>query len=283
MRGASFFLVGCSPDDLSDLITEDKVEHRIDISNDERLDRVNENLILIQKKNGLTFGTDAYLLAAFIKPNIKGKAAELGCGTGIISLLLASRQRFSRIFAFEFQESFFELTSRNVSLNGFDNTIIPVCADVREVSFATTGGEVDTVFANPPYMKADSGKRNLHDEKFIARHEVMGGIYDFCACAARLLKFGGRFFVVWRPDRLSELMDALHINKLEPKIMTFVHSDTESPPSMVLVSANKGGASSLRITPPLFLYASPDSREMSEQAVYIYENMSFGQKKSDKQ
>ena len=37
------------------------------INADERLDRVNENITLIQKKDGLTFGTDAFLLAAFIK------------------------------------------------------------------------------------------------------------------------------------------------------------------------------------------------------------------------
>ena len=33
---------------------------------DERLDKINEDLQLIQKKNGLTFGTDALLLAAFV-------------------------------------------------------------------------------------------------------------------------------------------------------------------------------------------------------------------------
>ena len=62
------------------------------LSPDERLDKVNENLTLIQKKDGLTFGTDAFLLASFIKSTPRKKAAELGSGTGIISLLLAEKK-----------------------------------------------------------------------------------------------------------------------------------------------------------------------------------------------
>ena len=46
----------------------------------ERLDEINEQLRLIQRENGLTFGTDAYLLAAFCRrkgahvPPISGAA-----------------------------------------------------------------------------------------------------------------------------------------------------------------------------------------------------------------
>ena len=70
----------------------------------ERLDAVNEKITLIQKKDGLTFGTDAFLLASFIKPMPKGRAVELGAGTGIISLLLAARDRFSKITSLEIQD-----------------------------------------------------------------------------------------------------------------------------------------------------------------------------------
>ena len=101
-------------------------DNKFCISEDERLDYVNEKITLIQKKNGLTFGTDAFLLAAYIKPNRKSIAAELGCGTGIISLLCAAREKLSKIYAFEVQESFYDITKRNVDCNGFEDKIIPV-------------------------------------------------------------------------------------------------------------------------------------------------------------
>ena len=207
---------------------------------DESLIEVNENIKLIQKKNGLTFGTDAFLLASFMKAQKNSLAVELGGGTGIISLLCASREKFKRIYCIEIQEDFANVIRRNAELNSLSEKVLPVNADVRRIRSIDIGCEVDAVFSNPPYMKIDSGKRNEHDEKFIARHEVCGDIGDFCAAAKRLLKHGGNFYCVWRPDRLIDLICAMRENNLEPKEMCFVHASTTSTPSMVLVRAKKG-------------------------------------------
>ncbi len=244
----------------------------------ERIDEVNERLRLIQKKDGLAFGTDAFLLAAYIKKQRFSSAAELGCGTGIISLLCAAREKFAKIHAFEIQEDFAALTERNIALNSLGEKIVPHLADIRSVSSADTDGEVDAVFSNPPYMLANSGKPNISEAKNIARHEICGGISDFCACARRLLKHGGRFYCVWRPDRLSALFAAMAENKLEPKEMMFVHADLNTPPSMVLVCAKKGGAPSLSVAPPLILHevGNTDSgRALTDTAKRIYDTMSF--------
>ena len=246
----------------------------VEIFEDERLDEVNENLTLIQKKDGLTFGTDAFLLASFIKTAPRAKSAELGAGTGIVSLLAAQREKLGHIFAVEVQEDFCMLTDRNVKLNGLENKITVIGADVRELKSASVGGELDVVFSNPPYMKTDSGKRNTSDRKYIARHEVMGGIDDFCAAAYRLLKHGGKFYCVWRPDRLVGLLCAMRANRLEPKIMQTVCANTESEPSMVLVMAQKGGNEGL-ITPPTLFLNRNGSTELTERAARIYDTLSF--------
>lgn len=253
-------------------------EQAVALSADERLDRVNENLILIQKKAGLTFGTDAFLLAAYLKARPKGRAAELGAGTGIVSLLAAARGRFAHIDAFEIQTDFAALASRNAEINGLADRVRVHAADVREIGAATLGYEVDTVFANPPYMGVDSGRRNDSDYKYFARHEVCGGIADFCAAASRLLKHGGHFVCVFRPDRLAPFMTALAAHSLAPKRMTFVHADAESEPSMVLVDAIKGGADGLRVSAPLLLHtetATSGTRPLSPRAEAIYKTMSF--------
>ena len=242
---------------------------------DERLDKVNENITIIQKKDGLTFGTDAFLLASFIKSASNKSAAELGAGTGIISLLLAQRNKLSKIFALEIQKDFADITERNARLNGLDNKIQALNADVTKIRAVDLGGELDVVFSNPPYMKVDSGKRNESEAKYIARHEACGDINDFCAAGFRLLKHGGKFYVVWRPDRLCDLLFALRANRLEPKIITFVHASANSEPSIVLVSAIKGGASSARVTAPLILYEDAEHKEMSDYAKRIYDTLSF--------
>ncbi len=251
----------------------------IELAADERLDCVNEKITLIQKKDGLTFGTDGFLLAAFMKEQKNAYAAELGAGTGIISLLCASKERFKQIDALELQEDFCSLAERNVILNGLENRVRVKKADVRGVTADALGREADVVFSNPPYMSVSGGARNVSDRKYIARHETCGNINDFCKAAFRLLKHGGKFYCVWRPDRLSSLMSALRENRLEPKRMCFVHADADTQPSMVLVSALKGGAEGLKILQPLLLHEpmknGHSSRKLTERAQKIYDTMSF--------
>ena len=244
----------------------------------EKTIKINDELTLIQKVNGLTFGTDAYLLSAFAKGGARQICADLGSGTGVIPLLMAQRDKYKKIFAVEIQKDFASLIERNAKQNSLEDRIIPLSADVREIKATDLCGEIDAVTANPPYMKVDSGKRNEYDEKFIARHEVCGDINDFCACAYRLLKHGGKFYTVWRPDRLCDLIFSLRANKLEPKLMTFVCATAESEPSMVLVQSTKGAASGAKITRPLILHKSLEDAKraiLSPDAERIYATCSF--------
>ena len=240
----------------------------------ETLDEVNEHIRLIQRKDGLRYGTDAYLLAAYVRPAASARAVDLGSGSGIIPLLCLSKGKYAKAYAVEVQPEFADIIERNAVLNQQEQQLIPLCADLRELTPLQIGGEVSIVTANPPYMKTGAGKRNESDAKYIARHEVMGDVDDFCAAAARLLKHGGSFYVVWRPDRLCELMDSLARYKLEPKRMSFVQSDVSTPPSMVLIEAKKGAAHGLRLSPTLIL---SENGVQSKRAEQIYQTCSWSE------
>lgn len=243
----------------------------MNIKNDEMLTEINDGLNLIQKSDGLTFGTDAYLLAAYVRRQTRAAAADLGSGTGVIPLLMLSKKKVARVHAVELQSDFAELISRNAALNGFDN-LIAHCADVRNIHADTFGTELDVAVSNPPYMKP-TGKANESERKNIARHEVAGGIGDFCSAAARILKHGGLFYTVWRPDRLCELTNALCAAKLEPKRMTFVHARAELPPCLVLCEAKKGASAGVYVTPPLIMYSRGNT--YTDTLTKIYETGDF--------
>ncbi len=221
---------------------------------------VNEHIRLIQRADGLTFGTDAYLLAAYVQPKPGARAVDLGSGTGIIPLLCLARGKADCFHAVELQPAFADLIGRNAALNGMDGRLFPLSADVRTLTPAAVGGEVDIVTANPPYMVGGSGRINRADEKAVARHEIAGGIADFCAAAGRLLKHGGHFYCVFRPERLADLTVALRDAHLEPKRLTAVQATPDAPPSLILVDAVKGASPSLRLTPPLCLHEADPAR-----------------------
>jgi tRNA1Val (adenine37-N6)-methyltransferase len=220
----------------------------------ERLDDVNFRLRLIQKTAGLQFGTDALLLASYIKCSPRALAVELGGGSGIISLLCLARDKVARVDCIEVQSAYADLIARNIQLNDFEERMRAVCCDVRDLAQAgNEQGKVDIVFSNPPYMKTSSGAPNVSEAKNIARHEVLGGIGDFCAAAARLLRYGGHFYCVYRTDRMVDLICALREYKLEPKRLTFVYADAMAAPSMLLLDAVLGGNAGMKVTRPLII------------------------------
>ncbi|MBR5314513.1 MAG: methyltransferase [Clostridia bacterium] len=245
------------------------------LKNDERVDRVNEDILLIQKKDGLTFGTDALLLAAFVRPQPSATALDFGAGTGIISFLCAVRNKYKKIVAVEAQNDFAEMIERNIAQNELCGKVVCICCDVRELSFEKLGFEADVIFTNPPYMRAASGKVNTHNFKTIARHEILGDINDFCAAAAKNLKHGGRFYAVYRPERMTELFYAMKAAKIEPKRLCTVCPDSESAPSLILVEGKKGAAAEIKIEKPLFMYKDNSHTEYTDDFAYIYENGCF--------
>ena len=167
--------------------------------------------------------------------------------------MLLSRQKAKKVYVYEIQEQYAELIRRNARLNGMEEGLAVVCSDIRDASSEDTCGEVDVVFSNPPYMRRGSGKVNLHDEKTVARHEVFGGIDDFCRAGARLLKYGGDFYAVYPPDRLAELFDGMKKSFIEPKRMTLIYPDLSHRPCLVLVMGKKGGKAGMTVTPPFFI------------------------------
>ena len=220
----------------------------------ERVDAVDSKINLIQKKDGFAYGTDAVMLAAYIRKMSKKTAVEFGAGTGIISLLCEEYKKLGKIYSVEVQNDYYDLLKRNIALN--KSEVNPIKSDIRTLTPVDFGGEVDVVFSNPPYMKTDSGFANTDIGKNTARHEVEGGIEDFCKSASKILKHGGLFYCVYRPDRAIDLICSMRKYNLEPKRMTYVYPYVDSRACLMLVEAKKGALPSLYLTKPFVIFKS---------------------------
>lgn len=236
----------------------------IDLMENERVDDLQRNgYRIIQKTDGFCFGMDAVLLSGFacVKPG--EKAIDLGTGTGIIPLLLEAKHDGDHYTGLEIQEQMADMARRSVSLNHLEEKIDIVTGDIKEASRLFGAASFDVVTSNPPYMAGAHGLKNPTLPKAVSRHEVLCTLDDVVREAAKLLRPGGRFYLVHRPHRLIEIITAMTKYKLEPKRMKMVHPFVDKEANMVLIEAVRGGRSMIKVEAPIVVY--------KEQGVYTDE------------
>ncbi|MCH5190642.1 MAG: methyltransferase [Oscillospiraceae bacterium] len=217
----------------------------------EHIEELGNGIGLIVSKNH-TFGTDALILAHFAAPKKRDIACDLGSGCGIIPFLWLRDGLCEKICAVEIQENACEQMSR--SLAGNNNEKITVFnRDLKQLDSVFETGSFDLVTMNPPYKGADSGIKNDDECARIARHEVACNIDDIARCASRLLRFGGRFCICHRPERVFDAMTAMHEHGIEPKRLRFVSKRGDTQPWLVLIEGRRGGQNGLKVEKPLLV------------------------------
>lgn len=230
----------------------------IDLKEHERIDELHRNgYRIIQRENAFCFGMDAVLLSGFASVKPGEKALDLGTGTGIIPILLEAKTEGNHFTGLEIQEEMAEMASRSVKLNGLEEKIDIITGDIKEAGRIFGGASFDVVTTNPPYMNDSHGLKNPELPKAIARHEVLCTLDDVVREGARVLRPGGRFYMVHRPHRLIEIITALTRYRLEPKRMKMVHPFVDKEANMVLIEAVRGGRSMIKVEKPLIVYKEP--------------------------
>ena len=224
----------------------------------ERIDDLQRNgLKIIQKTDGFCFGMDAVLLSGFAHVKRGERVLDMGTGTGIIPLLLSAKTQGEHFTALEIQKEIAEMAARSVAMNHLEEKIEIVNGDIKEASRIFGGASFDVVTTNPPYMNDAHGLKNPTEVKAISRHEVLCTLEDVVREGAKVLKSGGRMYMVHRPHRLIEIISAMKQYKMEPKRMCMVHPFKDKEANMVLIEAVKGGGSWLKMEAPIIVYKEP--------------------------
>lgn len=237
----------------------------------ERIDDLERNgYRIIQRTDGFCFGMDAVLLSGFARVGPGEQVLDLGTGTGIIPILLEAKTEGRQFTGLEIQEQVADMARRSVSLNQLENKIKIVTGDIKEAERIFQLASFDVVTSNPPYMNDAHGLKNPGEMKAISRHEVLCTLEDVVRSAARLVKPGGRFYLVHRPHRLIEIITMLTKYRLEPKRIKFVHPFIEREANMVLIEAVRGGKSMVKIEKPVIVFKEPGVYSDEIRDVYGY-------------
>nr|WP_291234421.1 tRNA1(Val) (adenine(37)-N6)-methyltransferase [Frisingicoccus sp.] len=230
----------------------------VELKQDERLDDLERNgYKIIQNPNKFCFGMDAVLLSGFAKVKKGERVLDMGTGTGIIPILLEAKTEGKHFTGLEIQEESADMARRSVAYNHLEEKIDIVTGDIKTASQMFPLSGFDVITSNPPYMTNLHGIQNPEAPKAIARHEVLCTLEDLVRETSRLLRPGGRFYMVHRPFRLVEIFQTLTAYKLEPKRMQLVHPFVDKEPNMVMIEAIRGAKSMIKIEEPLVVYKAP--------------------------
>lgn len=189
-------------------------------------------------------GRDSLLLGEFATVRPGWRVCDLGCGGGTLLLLLAGREPTLALTGVELDASAARAAEENLAANGLAGRVLT--GDMADPALLPAGA-FDLAVSNPPYFAAASGGNGG-----FARMEGNCTLEGLCAAAVRLVKNGGRFALVHRPERLAELLVALGAHGLEPKRLRLCHHTPDKAPFAVLVEAVKQGRPGLEVLPPWF-------------------------------
>lgn len=244
---------------------------KVEIKDYERVDDLHRNgYMLIQDPKRFCFGVDAVLLSGFATAKKGDKVLDLGTGTGVIPILMSAKTKAEHFSALEIQPESAEMAKRSVMLNDLQDKVDIIEGDIKKAAEIFKPSSFDVITTNPPYMNFEGGLKNSYDPKTIARHEVLCSLDDVAFAAQRLLKFGGKFFMVHRPHRLTDIMCVLREHKLEPKRIRFVQPYADREPNMVLVEAVRSGKPMIKVMPTLVIYNSDGT--YTQETLNIYYN-----------
>lgn len=222
---------------------------------------------IIQNTQEFCFSLDAVLLAHFPRFHRRQYILELGTGTGVIPLIMADE--VAHVEAVELSPVMAELASRNVWMNELEHKITVREGDYRAIRGMYPAETFDVVLANPPYRPVAHGQANRIQGVARARHEFTATLDDVVTAARYALKFGGRFAMVHLPERLGEILVALHEHQMEAKRLQMVQPKAGKAPNMMLVEAVVGAApGGLKVLPPLIVHEEDGSYTEAIREIY---------------
>lgn len=204
---------------------------------------------MIHVDKSYTFGVDSIILLDFARMKKNKTLADIGSGSGILSLGANSYYDLEKVYAIEIQKEKAKLLKENLILNKISNIEI-INEDLNKVNLGTN--TLDYIITNPPYYKITDNIRNKNEEFLISRQEKylsLKNIFDF---ANKTLKDRGKMFMIHKPERMVEIFK--ESGNLKPKRIKFVHSTYDKKPQFILIEFVKNANDGIKIEDPLIIY-----------------------------
>ena len=145
-------------------------------------------MIITQPKNGYRYNSDTMFLYDFIREGgVRGEVLEVGCGSGVLGLLLKRDFPKISLSLLDILEANVNLAAANASQNGLE-------AEFITADFAKFKSEkrYDLIVSNPPFYH-DGVKKSENEHLRTARYSENLPLSELVGSANSLLKPRGVF------------------------------------------------------------------------------------------
>lgn len=205
-------------------------------------------MYLYQPSSGYAYNSDSIFLYDFItmfKP--KGSLLDVGCGVGIISLLL-TRDFHTQTTIVDKQEIMMKYATHNYALNNLSVKTI-----LDDFSNFSENEKFDYVISNPPFYDQNV-TQSQNEHLNIARYAQHLPIETFIAKVKKVLKPRGRFIFCYDAKQVDKLLYTLIKYKINPEQIRFVHSKIDRDSKLVMIAARMNSKSMMKVLAPLIVF-----------------------------
>ena len=246
----------------------------IDIDSEVRVDSLfNGRLVCIQPNRGYRYSVDSILLADFSTIDENDVILDLGCGCGIVGLILlfCRQRRIKNITGLELQSELVALAKKNAELNGFSTKYSIVEGDLRAIRTLFPAESFSRIVCNPPFYASSSGRKSIDKQSLVARHQVCSTTEQVMSAASYAVKNRGGVSLVFPAEGLAELFTSMEKIRLQTKRMRMVYSypEKDANAKLVLIEAVKNGGPGIKVHQPLYIYTRKNG-SYSEEMKDIY-------------
>jgi len=210
-----------------------------------------KKLTIHQSENAHRFSLDSILLAENIFPKKNNRILDLGCGCGIISILLANKNPDITIVGIDIQESSILIAKQNVLKNKLKGKVNILCKDMRTIK-GDTFKKFHKVVCNPPFRKKNSGRKNTSKTIAIAREEIFCTIDDIMKVSRKVLINLGELIVIYPAERIGEIIIKMNNYNLETKEMIPIYSKNNSNAKWFIIKGRLNAKPGLIVKAPVY-------------------------------
>ena len=186
-----------------------------------------------QEHCAMKVGTDGVLLGAWARGG--RRILDVGCGTGLIALMMAQRFPEAVVDAIDLDEAACLAAQQNAELSPFASRTRVFQAKVQEWRLSETAVPLyDAVVCNPPFyndsLPCPDSRRTM------ARHTTTLTFAELMEAAARLLTVGGEVSVVVPVEGRGLMDEAAVMAGLFPCRTCLFRTTETKPPRRALLS-----------------------------------------------